>query len=65
MTLCEYLEQPAVTASNLARRVGVAHTTILRWANGSICPNSQRLNRLHEATDGKVAPNDFLTRQAA
>ncbi|MBK1656867.1 helix-turn-helix domain-containing protein [Paracraurococcus ruber] len=32
MTLAEYLAQPKVTSVAVARRLGVAHSTVLRWA---------------------------------
>lgn len=32
MTLSEYLDQPSVTAVGLGMRLGVSHTTVLRWA---------------------------------
>jgi DNA-binding transcriptional regulator YdaS (Cro superfamily) len=36
MTLTEYLAQKGHTASNLAGKLGVAHTTVLRWAQGRV-----------------------------
>ena len=60
MRLAEYLGQPGITASALARVVGVSHSTIGRWADGSIEPSLSGMRKLHEATGGKVTPNDFL-----
>ena len=36
MTLTEYLSQKGNTAVGLAARLGVAHTTVLRWAQGRV-----------------------------
>lgn len=60
MTLSQYLSLPGVTASGLARAMGVSHTTILRWADGTISPDVERLRKLHEVTDQQVSPNDWL-----
>jgi DNA-binding transcriptional regulator YdaS (Cro superfamily) len=36
MTLTEYLKVPGNTSVALAARLGVAHSTILRWAAGRV-----------------------------
>ncbi len=57
---------PPVTATWLATKMGVSHTTVMRWADGTIKPNTDTLARLYEATGGKVTPNDMaLPQQAA
>ena len=61
MTLSDYLKQPDVTATGVARQIGVSHSTVLRWADGSIQPPMDRLRKLNEVTAGQVTPNDFLT----
>ena len=60
MKLRDYLDGPEITAASLGRKVGVSHSTILRWANGSMQPSMGRLRDLSVATGGKVQPNDFL-----
>lgn len=65
MTLATYLKLPGVTATALARHLGVAHSTVLRWADGSTQPGTERLRRLYDVTDGAVTPNDFLAPDAA
>jgi DNA-binding transcriptional regulator YiaG len=40
--------------------MGVSHTTVLRWADGTITPTGDALLRLHAATGGLVTPNDML-----
>ena len=60
MKLRTYLDRPGVTASGLARKVGVAHSTILRLADETQQPTMETLRRLHAATEGEVTPNDFL-----
>ena len=63
MHLRDYL-RPAdghrITATDLANRMGVSHTTVIRWADGTISPSAAALVALHKATDGKVTPNDML-----
>ena len=63
MHLRDYL-RPAdgqrITATDLAARMGVAHTTVLRWADGTIKPSGAALKALHEVTGGKVTPDDMI-----
>ena len=48
MSLAEYLTQKGVTAVALARRLNVAHSTVLRWAEGRV--PAERVAALAEAT---------------
>lgn len=60
MTLSEYLAQPGVTCTALAGKLGVAHSTVLRWASGEISPPLWRLPEISAATDGVVSIGDFI-----
>jgi len=48
MTLKTFLALPGNTSVSLARRLGVSHTTVLRWAAGQVPPD--RLYDLYAAT---------------
>lgn len=54
MDLRTYLSLEGVTATSLAARLGVAHTTVLRWANGTLKPKAKHVAEVVEATDGEV-----------
>ena len=60
MTLSDYLATNDMTASALAERLGVSVSTITRAAKGEIIPQRELMNRIFEATEGKVTPNDFF-----
>ena len=59
MTLSEYLDRQE-TAAALARKLGVAHSTVKRWARGELQPSVASLRDLHDVTAGAVTPNDFV-----
>jgi 3-methylcrotonyl-CoA carboxylase alpha subunit len=43
-----------------ARKLGVAHTTVIRWVSGETSPPLAQMGRIAQATGGAVQPNDFL-----
>jgi DNA-binding transcriptional regulator YdaS (Cro superfamily) len=65
MKLSEYIAQRRGTAADLARSVGVNHSTILRWASGAHAPSLKMCAALDRATGGAVTAADFLADQAA
>jgi DNA-binding transcriptional regulator YdaS (Cro superfamily) len=60
MTLSEYLAQTNTRPTAFARKLGVAHTTVLRWVSGETSPPLSAMGRISQATNGAVQPNDFL-----
>ncbi len=60
MDLRSYREKHGLTASEMGRRLGVAHTTIARMENRELIPTGALLIRIAEATEGEVTPNDVL-----
>ncbi|MGX9963137.1 YdaS family helix-turn-helix protein [Roseomonas sp. F4] len=54
MDLHTYLSQKGVTATSLAARLGVAHTTVLRWADGTLRPKAKRVAQIVKVTGGAV-----------
>ncbi|WP_439597966.1 transcriptional regulator [Falsiroseomonas sp.] len=54
MDLRTYLSLKGVTATSLAARLGVAHTTVLRWADGTLKPKAQHVADIVAATNGEV-----------
>lgn len=60
MDLRSYREKHGLTASEMGRRLGVAHTTIARMESRELIPTGALLIRIAEATEGKVTPNDVL-----
>lgn len=60
MKLATYRDEKKLTATELGRRLGVAHTTILRWEAGEMFPSAEMLLRIEKETAGKVTPNDLF-----
>ena len=54
MDLQAFLSQKGVTASGLAARIGVSHSTVLRWAAKTLKPDVDRIPAIVEATEGQV-----------
>jgi DNA-binding transcriptional regulator YdaS (Cro superfamily) len=60
MTLAEYLETTRGAASDLARKLGVSHTTVARWAAGKMEPSLTTCARIEQHTAGRVRVGDLI-----
>ena len=60
MTLSDYLTRHSLTASEFGRRLGVSHSTVLRWCSGDHAPSLATIRRIEEATGGAVTVQDFM-----
>ena len=60
MNLPAFRESRRLSAAEFGRRAGVAHSTVLRWEDGSTFPSRRALARIAEITGGEVTPNDFM-----
>lgn len=60
MTLTEYMTANRVTSVALAQELGVSHSTVLRWASGTMSPPMRRIPAIQAATGGKVTAQDFV-----
>lgn len=66
MKLAAYLEAHGMTLQEFGGRLGVSHTTVMRWASGTATPRGRAmLRRIAEATDGTVTAADFFPEAAA
>lgn len=59
MKLRDYLAETNQTMSGFADRIGTKHWNVSRWCAGA-WPSPPMLVKIHEATDGRVTPNDWL-----
>jgi antitoxin CcdA len=65
MKLADYLERTDTTLQALGERLGVSHTTVLRWATGQAVPRGRaRMEALARATQGAVTAADFFPEAA-
>ena len=60
MNLSTYLQQPGMSATGLARVLGVSHSTVLRWADDSIPVDPKRAAEIIEATGGAVTATELM-----
>ena len=59
MTLAEFLDANNLTASEFARQITVSPETVSRYCNRERVPRKDEMQRIFDATEGKVTPNDF------
>jgi antitoxin CcdA len=61
MTLREYLRKTGTTLTAFGDRVGVSHTTVMRWAAGQAAPRDRAtMDAVLRATKGAVTAGDFF-----
>ncbi len=60
MKLQDYITQSGLTDAQFAERVGVSQPHINKIRRGVVSPSLSVAERIMEATNGKVTPNDFL-----
>lgn len=60
MKLSDYLITQQITPAEFARRIGVGRMSVHRYIRGERFPRPDVLQRIHQATKGRVTPNDFL-----
>lgn len=60
MGLKQYRLGKNLTATQMADLCGVAHTTILRWEDGSMLPRGDAVKTIVRVTGGKVTANDLF-----
>ncbi len=65
MKLSAYIAQRRGMASALARKLGVKHSTVIRWAAGVHYPSLPMCVAIEKATDGAVRAQDFVPSEAA
>jgi transcriptional regulator with XRE-family HTH domain len=60
MRLQDYLADTGVTRAEFARRIGVKHITVTRYVSEGRVPEPSVMEKIIEATEGKVTANDFF-----
>jgi hypothetical protein len=58
-TLSAYLEATETTPTAFARALECAHTTVLRYLDGSRIPRPEMMRRIQIATGGRVSAHSF------
>lgn len=59
MTLADFLRDAGERPAEFARRIGTSRQNVTRWANGETIPRKGEMDRIAEATNGKVQAADF------
>jgi hypothetical protein len=60
MRLQEYLVETGTTRAEFARQIDVKHITVTRYIREGRVPEPPVMEKIIEATDGKVTANDFF-----
>jgi hypothetical protein len=60
MRLQDYLSETGVTRAEFARQIGVKHISVTRYLFDGRVPEPSVMEKIIEATDGKVTANDFF-----
>lgn len=60
MRLSDYIAELKISDAAFAERIGVSRQALSRYLSGDRRPDWAVLNRIVQATDGHVTPNDFL-----
>jgi transcriptional regulator with XRE-family HTH domain len=60
MTLAEYLKSSRGNAIDLSRALGVSHTTVARWASGTMEPSLVTCARIEKITRRKVTIREMV-----
>lgn len=63
MKLSDFLRVNDLTESVFAARVGISREMVNRLKNGSVWPSRETAEKVRQATDGAVMPNDFMERR--
>ena len=59
MTFKEYLETKNITLKEASISLGMPYEYVRRYANGSIIPNKENMQKITAYTNNEVQPNDF------
>jgi len=59
MRLIDWISREKVTPSQFASRIGVTQAAMHRYLHARRIPTRAIMLRIYDATDGKVAPNDW------
>lgn len=60
MRLGEYLKKEGITPQEFAPKIGVKWGAIYRYNSGLRVPTKEIMQKIFDATNGEVTPNDIL-----
>ncbi|WP_419797909.1 MAG: helix-turn-helix domain-containing protein [Terasakiella sp.] len=60
MQLKAYLKKKKITMLAFASRIDVNVSTVSRICRGVVVPSRSTMQRIYDATDGKVKPTDLV-----
>jgi DNA-binding transcriptional regulator YdaS (Cro superfamily) len=58
--LSQFLTSSAITEQAFASKIGVTQQAVNSWIRGIRTPRLAQMQKIYEATNGAVSPNDFL-----
>jgi transcriptional regulator with XRE-family HTH domain len=60
MKLSDYLAMANKSAATFAAELGMSVSAVNFWRTGERTPRIAQMQKIYEATNGAVSPNDFL-----
>jgi transcriptional regulator with XRE-family HTH domain len=60
MKLSDYLAMANKSAATFAAELGISVSAVNFWRTGERTPRITQMQKIYEATNGAVTPNDFL-----
>ena len=60
MKLNDFLDAEDTSMGEFARAIGTTTATVSRVADGTVIPRKALMQRIYDATAGKVTPNDLI-----
>lgn len=65
MKLSAYMTDKKLTPEEMAEKIGnVSASGVIKWAREERVPRKDQMQRIYEATNGMVTPNDFVLQVA-
>jgi transcriptional regulator with XRE-family HTH domain len=65
MTLAAWMRNQGIADEDLAATLGIDRSTVSRLRRGRKIPSTRLMEKIAQATDGAVTPNDFFDLTAA
>lgn len=60
MTLSDFLKRSKLSGNAFGKRIGYTRMAVSRWLRGIAMPSPDAIQRIYEATGGKVTANDWF-----
>lgn len=60
VVLSEYLEEKCISNIKFCRKIGITHSTLMKYIRGERVPSISIADAIHQATEGRVEIVDWV-----